>query len=276
MARQEHYIPQLYLKGFLDDKSLGKKNIKPYLWCVDVEKKKIKANATKNVAKNAGFYDYKSHDISIEDHLAKIEDLAAPVIEKIRNRDYKLDEKERFHLSVYIGLQIGRVPAYRDSLEAFEFQQARNKIKSVLKGNDKNITPIPPDNFSDYLIGASLKAGLDFWTKIVFVMNWTFILPPKQVQFYFSDNPASLLVPFGMPFKIDKKLQLWFPISPSCGLLGQFRNVPDGSVQSVDSEIATSFNVGILSTIQRYAFCPTKEQAKWVLKHYQYMGRESR
>lgn len=269
MARKEHFIPKLYLKGFLDPNSLRKNNITPYLWCVDVRKGKIRASSTKNIAKISGFYDYKSYDTSLEDYLTKIESLAAPIIEKFRNLDYKITEEDRFHLSVYLGLQIGRVPAYRDSIQTAAFKNVKKEINRILDGNDKNINVVPPDNFSDYLIGVSLKVGLDFWTKIVFSMNWIFITPPEEIQFYCTDNPASLLVPFGSPFKIDENLQLWFPISPKCALLGQFTDVPDGLVDSVDSEIATSFNLGILPTIQRYAFCATKEQGKWILKHYQ-------
>ena len=273
MSRQQHYIPQLYLKGFLDPESLRKENIEPYLWYVDVEKGKIRATATRNAAKAAGFYDYQSHNVSLEDQLAKIESLTGPIIVKLRNQDFELNVEERFHLSVYIGLQISRVPTYREFVKNTEIQKVRREVKRVLKGRDEGINPIPPNNFSDYLIGVSLKAGLDFWTKIVFTMNWVFILAPKKVQFYFSDNPAALLVPSGLPFKVDKNLNLWFPISPSCALLGQFGDVPDGFVDSINSEIALSFNFGILPTIQRYAFCATKEQAKWVLKQHQKMGR---
>ena len=111
---KNHFVPQFYLKGFIDPASKDLHN--PYLWVVDLQDRIVMKKGPENVARIVGFYDWDElGDIapSIEDIYSKIESRAAPVVARIRNNDFHMTMGDRYNLSIFIGFQISRTPFAR-------------------------------------------------------------------------------------------------------------------------------------------------------------------
>ena len=263
MAREEHFVPQLYLSSFIDPLSKGLKD--PYFWVVDLDLRLIKRRAPKNTAKLSGYYDFENGK-SLEDHFAKIENRVKKPLRQLVDGEFQLTDEDRFYLAAYLGLQLTRVPTYRQAAEGAEYKLARKNICKILKNNDKGIEIMPPDNFRDYLIGISAQAAIEFWSPLFFSGHWMLIIPPDTVDFFTSDNPVALLTPYSKPV-IDKQLQIWFPLSPRCGLLIHFQDSHGGLVEHVEADVATGFNNGVLAVARRYIFCSSSGQGNWALEN---------
>ena len=58
----QHYVPQFYLKGWLDPHSLNLQKITPFLWCVDLEKGEVRKKNPKNLARIKDLYKFSDTD----------------------------------------------------------------------------------------------------------------------------------------------------------------------------------------------------------------------
>ncbi len=263
MARKEHYIPKHYLEGFVDPSSIGLQD--PYLWVVDLLSLSLKSKAPKKVAKISGFYDSEDGQ-SFEDHLTKIENKVEPVFKQFRKRNFLITEEDRFHLSVYMGLQIVRTPYFRNVTKAVAFNFAKESVRKIFDENDDGIELIPPANFDEYAMGLDVKMGIEFWAPLFFAGKWLFAISPSKVKFITSDSPIVHLTRDAKPI-IDKNLQIWFPVSLDCGLFIDYSERPNDIVDEVSEEIAESFNRGILDTSSKYIFCSSQQIGREILKY---------
>ncbi|MBM4432652.1 MAG: DUF4238 domain-containing protein [Chloroflexi bacterium] len=298
MGKKHHFVPQFYLKAFVDPNSLGRNT--PYLWVADLHGATVGQRSVKNVACITGFYDWKelgNRAPSIEPILSQIEGRTATIMSKLRNGDFKLTEKERYYLSIFLGLQLARTPRFRkaghDALVKYALEQAnslvddnqrlqksldewnaRNKQSDVLlmsggvrdfvKNKRFNIVPNP-----DYILGVTIKAGLEL-SELIFLMRWLFVLSAKEACFFTCDVPVALLTPDAKPRKVDFKgfqnpeIEISFPISPSCMLLLRNRDFPESSV-SVGDDVVNEINRRIFPVVDRYVFCSSEQQGRWAL-----------
>ena len=88
---KHHFVPQFYLKGFVDPASEGRPN--PYLWVVDLQSQILQRRAPKNVASLTGFYDgaaLGNGAPTIETLYSQIERKAALVIGRLRGHNFTL------------------------------------------------------------------------------------------------------------------------------------------------------------------------------------------
>ncbi len=292
MSARHHYIPQFYLEGFVDpaSKKSSARSLEPYLWVSDLEKLTIKKRAPKKAAQYTGYYDLEGTEIEdksiLEKHLSAIEGLAAPIIRKLGNQQFKITTEERFHFSNFVGLQLGRVPATRRAVDATLKKRAQEMLREYAMDDDKlqgklgekedifkdlvlsgQLLPSPG---KDLVIASALRLGLEM-AEIIFAMNWSFILAPSGSAFFTSDNPVGLLTPDAKSVKIrrgelNQRLEISFPLVPSCALLAHmYLEIPDLDVISVKVDEVIEMNRRVFPTVQRCVYCSTEEQSKWVL-----------
>jgi Protein of unknown function (DUF4238) len=306
MATFQHFVPKFYLQGFLDRDSVGRENIEPFLWVVDVESGTIKKKAPKNIAGASGYYNVQAESFGgdetiLDKSITAIESQALPIIRQIRTGDFRTTIEERFRLANLIGIQIGRVPIFRrhvensiedaPSLWLQEYIKDDNRLKERFGTEaalfkeyilDRKIKP--RIQFKDdahkmgFIVSTTLKVGLEF-AELIFGMQWQFLLASSEGTFFASDNPARLMSPNAKPLKIkfgelNEELEVSFPISATCCLWMHSHGVAENPDMDIGSnEIAEinetdidKVNWSILPTIERYAFCSSENQARWILE----------
>ena len=305
MATYQHYVPRFYLKGFLDPLSVGVKKLKPYLWVVDLKNKKIKNRSPKNIAGRAGYYDLLSLNPEYRSVLERIysrtENHARQVIHQLQNQQFQLSLQDRADLSNFIGLQLTRVPIYRQYMNirfnevlAERFQEVladENRLHQRLGEHAKwfkeyvqTRKPKPylkfesEDHKRDFATLSSFFAGYDYYAGLAFSRIWMFVLAEEVSTFFTSDNPVSLLSPDSKSIKIDfngrnEFLEIVFPISSSCALLMHAHykhpNIHSAEVVTVNEKAVIELNRRRLPTVGRLIFCSSEKQAKLVLSQSQ-------
>jgi len=293
---KHHFVPQFYLKAFIEPESGGSRN--PYLWVVDLQSRTLRRRAPKNVAYITGFYDWDKHGDrapSIEAIYSQIEGKAASVIGALRAHDFGLSLEDRFDLSNFLGFQLTRTPRFRQAavdaltkhaqewlqehvqdtelLEARLRDYSRGKqdstltvesIRDFVENKRHTLTP-----GTDYVMGRTMEAGLEF-ARIVFEMNWSVLLAAEGSSFFTSDQPVALLTPDARPRKLDRRtgripeLEMSFAVSPACSLLLHQEKVQEHIV-SLDGEQVAEINRRTFPVVNRYVFCSSEQLGKWAL-----------
>ncbi len=150
---KHHYVPRLYLEGFVDPNSRRAKN--PYLWVVDLQHDTVRKRSPKNVGKLSGYYDWEDQDLdlpSVEALYSALESKAAPVLRKLSSCLFVLNAQarvalrcrqalplsnwERFHLSRFVGFQICRGPGFRRTAQEVLVRQGQTHIDGLLQDEE--------------------------------------------------------------------------------------------------------------------------------------------
>lgn len=283
----------------MDPSSKGFRN--PYLWVVDLQNKTLKRRGPENVASIVGFYDWEklgNEAPSIEALYSQIESRAALVITNVRACNFQLSLEDRYNLSNFLGLQLTRVPRFREVTADTQVVRAQNWLQDFAQDEERMRAKLQDYNESrgdagsmltiesvrdsiekkrftlkpelDYVLGMTLNVGLEF-ARIIFGMNWSFVIATEGASFFTSDSPVALLTPDAKPRRIDFKngrnpeLEISFPISPSCSLLLHQHEVSE-SVVSIGAEQINEVNRRTFPVVARYVFCSSEQLGKWALK----------
>ena len=106
---------------------------------------------------------------------------------------------------------------------------------------------------------------------ISWASEWDGALPADTRREWRGGTPATALDRINFKAR-NEHLEISFPISPSCTLWMHARSErPDiikVDVNEVDSDVVKELNRRILPTIQRYTYCSSERQAKWVLRPF--------
>src|SRR5690349_313567 len=106
-AKDQHYIPKLYLKGFTDKNGV--------LWVYE-KFKPIRASTPRDEAHRPDYYTHSEtgeRDESVEGVLEKVESRVAPVLRKLANSQYVLTPENASHLIAFVSFMFARVPSWR-------------------------------------------------------------------------------------------------------------------------------------------------------------------
>src|SRR5436309_3111889 len=108
MKKNQHYIPQFYLRGFLDPDQVAKNQHKR--WCYSIGRRP-KAFPTSRVGCKELFYAFERDgqmDLSLEDILGKMETDIAPTLRKLASGSMALTAQERSEFSTFLALMLCR------------------------------------------------------------------------------------------------------------------------------------------------------------------------
>ncbi len=130
-AKDQHYIPKFYLKGFTDKDGV--------LWVCE-RFKPIRSSKPKLEAHRPDYYSHTEkgeRDETAENALEEIESRAAPIIRKLANPQYVPTPENANHLIVFVGFMFARVPSWRENLDRVAAQVARQTQVELAQDNQK-------------------------------------------------------------------------------------------------------------------------------------------
>lgn len=148
--RKDHYIPQGYIRGFIDPSRAGQP--KP-LWCLDIPTNTWSPRSTSEVGQVVGFYDYAGAKAALaeldsaDNAFVRLENDYPSVREELISSGFALWTKHREFLLSFMRMMGVRSPLFREqkmaegkTIEALVIEEVypdRNAIKV------KSLTPSP-------------------------------------------------------------------------------------------------------------------------------------
>jgi len=299
---KHHFVPQFYLKGFVDPSSQDSRN--PYLWIVDLQNGTVKRRGPENVANIAGFYQWEELGDgipSVEKLLSQVESRAAPVISRLRediSSMFPMSMQDRLDVSFFLGCQLARTPSSRKLVEnsmqvwgqdrICELVQDEEWLRQRLKGSVED----PSDDGSrltaerirrdflegrlvvrprpDHVLGATLELAHKYAEMIFIEMYWLFLLVEREASLLTSDHPVftGKAQQMSSGGRRIPEHEIAFPISPS-GLLLLHQYERLRVVEGIDALVGDrvdKVNHITLRNANRYVFCSSEQQGKWALE----------
>ncbi|MGH6834658.1 MAG: DUF4238 domain-containing protein [Methylocella sp.] len=247
-AKRQHYIPRLHLRRFVGHDPIG------HVWTYDSETGLVRSSIPENTALGSHFYSFEDGNgalnTGLEELLAEIEAIAAPVYEKLLTRK-TISDQEKADFSHFLAAMYVRTPTMRRMMGdmlgrwiqivnygyavhdgAFQtltkgFEKEIGKTLSEEEKNTLRESMIDPSKFK-FLIPKERTFPIEMIDKlwpILFDMNWS-VLSPKHGYFITSDNPLIRNVDpksvhkfFGDHGFLNKTAEISFPLSPKLMLV---------------------------------------------------------
>ena len=228
IARNHHYVPQFYLRGFLDPNLQGEG-----LHVIDKINRRHFVSTPRRVAYERDFnrINVPDHAIDeIERHLAQIEGQAAAVLRDIAQNATLPQNRDMDVLVVFIGILAANNPQIRDSLINIDQEIARQMMQSVVESREtyeSRLSELGIENPIEYEIMRAFVESENYTINIedpdghylsrVFVglydivlpfftnMLWSLVIAENDTSdFICSDRPVFLfrivdLMPFPQP-----------------------------------------------------------------------------
>lgn len=275
---QHHYVPQFYLREFLDPASVGTRS--PWLWVADLERGKVSRRSPRNVAKRAGYYSLPGQrDVAdteaIERLFSQMEDTAAPIVRKLNAGIDTLTGQEWADLLYFGAFLALRTPSVRTQFEQFFGDVADMMLKvsashpahfaeTWQKANpDRTYTPEEIEQMRQQLLKGefkmrarpilSLTAAFDGVKDAVYPafaqMRWVILRPSTpDMCFLTSDTPVGWVDPTPRPaFYSGHGLgmpdaEVSFPVGPRVCLFAGWKLAPGMRALAVNSRIVEQLN----------------------------------
>jgi hypothetical protein len=290
---KHHYLPQFYLKNFIDRDSRFKSG--RYLWQADLLEHKVSQHHPRNVAYIRGFNDWSRFNRGADsaEHLySQFETKAAPLIEGLISRKYRASGEQRLALAEFIGLQITRVPSARKEIVAHgtkyihltdemdtdldDRELEDEGIVLKLRQSVRDPSEVDPINRKDFGIAFSFYFASQYFAPI-YESKWITAFSSKYDHFVTTDSPVL----------IDRSAEnssieiLYFPLSPRCLLIIENRHEaraifsdertgdeidPFAEMIRCDSEFVRAINVRLISEAERYVFTTSRYLAELALR----------
>jgi hypothetical protein len=284
-ARNHHFVPQCYLKGFVRHRD------KPKLFVVDLRKRTAFQTHPRNVAAERDFHaidlEGQSPD-ALEGALAQFEGPLADALGRIiAHREIRAEE-DRVYLLNLVAMLAVKNPRHRQTFMAFQ-ERVYDMIGNVITANDEiwnsqirwakeagfiekesTVTREQAREFLDrgeYTLemGAGYHVGLelDVFDKVLPCFadrHWMLLRAPEgSPGFITSDHPVCLFWsdpearrgPFP-PGHGMKGTEVLFPISPGLAWIGTFEH-PARIIDTTEEQVRT-FNAAVLDVCDRQVY----------------------
>jgi hypothetical protein len=268
-GRRDHYLPQCYLRGFIDP---ARESEEQPLWLLDARYNKWYTKATKQVAHGEGFYDYAGDSPELEDletadeAFLELENGFPGIRDKLIADGFRNWKRHRRFLFKFMQMLRARSPLF------FEQKQAEGKaldtwtIKEV-HADGKTLTldsmePKPPSdafikNRTILHMREEIKKGADWLWDFQWALRYT-----DSVTDPFVMTEAPFLAVGDRPGAIAKMLNdpdtlLFFPICWRACLLGSRRRFEKETDRFEQQDMET-FRKKYRSYAKQYLVSPTK------------------
>jgi hypothetical protein len=171
-TKDQHYIPNLYLKGFTDKEGI--------LWVCE-KFKPIRPSKPKCEANRPDYYTHSEkggRDETAEDVLKGVESRAATILRKIGNPQYVLTPENVSQLIVFVAFMFARVPSWREALDKVAGKVALDNHLKLASDRERFHALC-----SDYERSTRKPLGIDYEKLRQHVLNGDFKLIQKSVAF---------------------------------------------------------------------------------------------
>jgi hypothetical protein len=216
----QHYVPKFILRQFA--------NSKEQLYVFDKSNEKIFPNSIKTAGGETNYYNFEIEDekLTLEHDLSKIEDIIAPYIKRIiEERSVAiLKDKERIELSVFLSIQMVRIPSF--SAMANDLRQQIKNI-AIKQGAPENYFEIysATDKVGNVesIFRASQIMTAHEQAKYFVNKDWFLMETDAEHPFIIGDNPLCLHndISFGAYGNLGLAvpwIQIYFPLTPTLAL----------------------------------------------------------
>jgi len=289
-AKNHHYIPRFFLKGFsADDKRL---------WLFDRYKKEFRLQNIANIASENKLYTYKINgkEENLEDVFSQAEGYASSILRKIINKE-QITGQEKADLAMFIALMYVRVPDSKKRIEEGsekvykKYNQIvfsnREWVKRVAKAKQPNITEkeineviefakdgkryyvdFPPNHWLGIMLNTSLEVA-----RIFTLTDWFIFFSNKKYALITSDNPVTLIPStnhpstrgFGLVTPGARKI---FALTSNIGLaMGNMnRNSQIVYIDTREKNILRSFNYNTAINSDRFVYSSEKGKLEKLVK----------
>jgi hypothetical protein len=290
-----HFVPQFYLKGFLDPDSVQTKD--PWLWVANLPAGVVKRRAPKNVAAHAGYNTVpgSTESEAAEEVLSQLETVAAPIIRRLINGANALTGQEWVDLLFFAAFLAVRTPYFRNRIEGFAAQIAEDLLRlsashpdyyhrSVKETAAVEMTAeeIETSRLTALTPGAirikarpilSLLATFQSANDAVYPdfsrMRWAILRAERDLFFVTSDNPVSWADPTSRPAFYAghglrmRNVEVVFPVGPQVCLFGTW-NGSAGSL-AAPQQLVEAINRRVLQFSGEEVYANRQELARAML-----------
>jgi hypothetical protein len=293
---EHHIIPQFYLRGFRDPAIDPRRGAR--VWTANLKLKTVTLRSPKTLAKLTDYYAVErvsgsSHVVETE-ILMKVEDAAAKVVAQLRDGGPRPTDPQRSDLAVFIATLSTRTPGWRlptDQIaaklaESVMQESARHpayfadllrRTNSEKTFSDEElermrVETLDPGNF-EYRANPVISLDLMIktareLTKVIFLMNWCYVVAPVGKHFVTNDGPVFWYDPQVRPPAANGLRSpgciLTFPIGPEVALTAIWGQQGD-ITQHVNAAMVDFVNQRIIRTADSCVFARCKEEAEEAL-----------
>lgn len=258
---KHHFVPQLYLREWLDPDSLGKDDVEPYLWVYEKGTLEPFPKAPKNVAFRGNLYSANAgqdfDEDAVEKIFQKIESEYATVWRRKIKQRQPLSAEDRGVVAAFVSALFPRSPFMRDHLGSFMEEIARD-VAGMITSSEEHLKILgkqyeertgqsiagleaevfDPSNFEFESTRETKTAFMLTLFKDIFPfisrMPWVFVEAPEGEFLLTCDMPVSLTAPrrrgpvgFGSP-----DAEIAFPLSPKVCLIASWIKKVDRCVMA--------------------------------------------
>ena len=240
--KNQHIIPQCYLKQFVDPNTPS--GHEPYVWIFERDTKKGKKKAPKNILAETDFYTLQGGDYSIEKTLAQIESEYSVIFEKkIKNR-LPLTPYEHAIFCAFVAAMLQRTVKQKEHIEHFMDQMIgwAKQLETVHGSEPKSSKEWEEAKKDAHKV--SVIEMVPEIAKILTGMNLAFLCSKnKRVSFITSDSPAYLFnsqMQFQRMFPPafgQKHVEVRMPLSPEISVCFSWVNNVRGYLEATEDMV---------------------------------------
>jgi len=270
---EHHYVPQFYLRQFLDPASVGTPD--PWVWVGDLEPGEVSRRAPRNLANRAGYYSIPggttvAETEAVERLFQQMETAAAPIVRKLNGGVDTLTPQEWSDLLYFAAFLAVRTPSVRDNFEHFFSDVAEMMLgmsamhpahfaDTWQKANpERTYTPQELEQIRQDLLKkdafkirarpilslvAAFDGAKDTIYPVFMQMPWVILRPSIANSFFLtSDTPVGWVDPTPRPPMYRghglamSNVEVSFPVGPRACLFAGWKLAPGMDSVSVPAE----------------------------------------
>ena len=216
-SKNQHIIPQCYLKQFVDPNTPFEHE--PYVWIFERKAKRGKKKAPKNILAKTDFYTLKG-DYVIEKTLAQIESDYSIIFDKKIKHQIPLNPYEHLVFCAFVAAMLQRTLKQKENIEHFMDQVISHAKQMEMAHRVPPKTSTEWEKEKEDAHKLSVMQMIPEITKILYKMNVAFLCTKSGALFITSDSPAFLFnsklqfQKFYGPGLGQKYVEVRMPLSP--------------------------------------------------------------
>lgn len=288
--KKHHYIPQFYLKGFVDP------NNDPLIWIYRKGDERILSLPSQSIGFENHYYSFTTNagekdSETIENFFAHVEGAASGVFKQLRDLELPNEEEHRT-FTTFLALLLLRVPTFRNQMEdgAKQLFTILNKervgnLESFKRDIDRyeyetgEIVDIPAEELQKTILEDKLELVVspEFSLSMISIvedveqilggMHWTYLKATEEVKFLSSDNPLTYNHPTYKPGSFfgvglaNENTEVTFPISKDLACLGTWKSKLKKSFLQANSALIKETNRRTVRGATREVYASRKSEA---------------
>jgi len=220
--QRHHYIPRFYLKNFADPTN-------EMVWLYTKTGEKCKAVSPRDVGIEKDYHTVTLRDgakdrQTIEETVARLENIAAPVVKKILAGE-ELTSVDHQIFAVFVAQMFLRVPLRRDAVGRMTSELLKLKAKSFAADKQSyhadyrrfqqetgHTSAVDPEEIRKFILGDDYKlqvnpsaalglslGSIDIVANCLVRMNWVFLRATGRFKFVTCDNPVFIVIQRSRP-----------------------------------------------------------------------------